>query len=50
MVSPGGPGLTLLAHTAAPGTPSADSPRLLSPWAATRDDTRQQDHDRSTSV
>ncbi|MBT2227708.1 helix-turn-helix transcriptional regulator [Nonomuraea sp. NEAU-A123] len=44
------PGLTLLVYTAAPGTPSADSLRLLSTWAATQDHAQLQDHDRSTSI
>lgn len=31
------PGLTLLVYTAAPGSPSADSLRLLASWAATQE-------------
>jgi transcriptional regulator with XRE-family HTH domain len=35
MEFPAHPGLTLLAYTAAPGTPTADSLRMLASWAAT---------------
>ncbi|MEO3857958.1 helix-turn-helix transcriptional regulator [Acrocarpospora sp. B8E8] len=48
MALPSDPGLTLIVYTAAPGTPSADSLRLLSTWAATQD--HAPDHDRSTSI
>ena len=35
MVFPAHPGLTLLAYTAAAGTPTADSLKMLASWAAT---------------
>jgi transcriptional regulator with XRE-family HTH domain len=39
MEFPAHPGLTLLAYTAAAGTPTADSLRLLASWAATAEET-----------
>ncbi|WP_218038360.1 hypothetical protein [Acrocarpospora pleiomorpha] len=36
-------GLTLVVYTAAPGTPSADSLRLLATWSATQDHAQPQD-------
>jgi MmyB-like transcription regulator ligand binding domain len=39
MEFPAHPGLTLLAHTAAEGTPTADSLRMLASWAATAEET-----------
>ncbi|WP_336215898.1 helix-turn-helix transcriptional regulator [Nonomuraea sp. LPB2021202275-12-8] len=50
MPLPSDPGLTLLVYIAAADTPSADSLRLLSTWAATQDHEQPQDHDRSTSI
>jgi hypothetical protein len=35
MEFPAHPGLTLLAYTAAAGTPTADSLKMLASWAAT---------------
>jgi MmyB-like transcription regulator ligand binding domain len=38
MELPAHPGLTLLAYTAAAGTPTADSLRMLASWAATAEE------------
>ena len=39
MEFPAHPGLTLLAYTAAAGTPTADSLKMLASWAATAEQT-----------
>ena len=39
MEFPAHPGLTLLAYTAAVGTPTADSLKMLASWAATAEQT-----------
>jgi transcriptional regulator with XRE-family HTH domain len=48
MELPADPGLTLLAYTAEPGSPSQDALNLLASWAATNDQHDQADTPRTT--
>jgi transcriptional regulator with XRE-family HTH domain len=48
MELPADPGLTLLAYTAEPGSPSQDALNLLASWAATNDQHDQHDTPRTT--
>jgi len=43
------PGLTLVAYTAAPGTPTADALQLLASWAASQQQTNESDAGRPLS-